>query len=172
VSGAIPGGQLRHFWLLELSAQLAYLFQRLTSAGRGLGVNQGKDGGAMFFQPGAQLVETEDFTPGFCDLAYIAAITTGHVDQPQTEVPIDTNQDDVARLHGVGEAGFHGGAAGAADRDGYLVVGLPRVTEQLLHFVHQLDKHGVEMADLWCAQCLQHARMGVGGAGAEQESGR
>ena len=108
----------------------------------------------MRLQACPQIVKAENLTPGSLNLADISAVAAGHVYQAMAEITIDTDQHHVSRLNGIGEAGFHGCAAGTTYRDDEFVVSLPGVSQQILYFVHKSYERGIEMPHLPHSQGL------------------
>src|SRR5690606_32955568 len=114
----------------------------------------------------------ERLPPGGLQAADIGPIATGHIDHAAAEVARDADQHTVARLDDVGEGGFHRRTARAADGDGVLVIRLPRIAQQLTHFVHHLDEGRIEMAHGRRDHRGEYARMGVRWPGPQQNPRR
>ena len=152
------------------AAELADALHRLADAGGGFGMDHRQDGRLVIDQGLLQLLETEGLAPGALDRHHIGPVTTGHIHQALAEIAHHRHQHLVAGFDGVGQRGLHGGTAGAAHRNREPVIGLPGVAQQLLHFAHQLDVEGIEMADRRPGEGLEHLGMGVGGTWTEQQT--
>ncbi len=148
------------------------LVDRLQRSGGGLGVHDGYNLGRLGAQRLAHVLGGENLAPRALDGAHFAAVAPGHIRQAQAEVAVDAYQHLVAGLHQVGDGGFHGGAAGARDRDGERVSGLKGVAQQLLGAVHQLQEFGIQVPYRGDGHGIQHARVDHAGARAEQDARR
>ena len=132
-------------------------------------MNNGQDGRAVQGKGLLELVEAEGFPPGTLNRDHVGPVTACHIGQAQTEIALHRDQYFVAGFDRVGQGGLHGRTSGAAHGDGEPVIGLPGVAQEFLHFPHQLDIEGIEVADGGAGQGLQHRGMGIGGAWTQQE---
>ena len=132
-------------------------------------MNNGQDGRAVQGEGLLELVEAEGFPPGAFNRDHLSAVTACHIGQTQTEIALHRDQHLVAGFDRVGQGGLHGSTSGAAHGNGEPVIGLPGVAQQFLHFPHQLNVKGIEVADGGARQGLQHRGMGIGRAWSQQQ---
>ena len=85
---------------------------------------------------------------------------------------IAADDDFVPRLNQVNKAGLHTCTARCRDGNRKLIVGLKGVFEQLLEFVHHLDKKRVKVAHRRAAQSLQYLWGNIGWTRAHQNTTR
>jgi hypothetical protein len=96
---------------------------------------------------GLHLGRVDGPAPGILDHHRHAAAALDVLQHAPAEHAVDADDDLVARLHQVHEAGFHAHRAGPGDREGELVFGLEGIAQQGLGLLHHIREGRVEMAD-------------------------
>ena len=152
--------------------EVADALHGLADACGGFGVDDRKHDGVMVLQGTRNLRRAEGLAPGTFDGEDIGSVAAGHVGEAQAEVTVDRHHHPVTGFDHVGDGGFHGSTTGATHGQGEPVIGLPGVTQQLLHLHHQLQVQRIEVTDRHASEGFQHLGMGVGGSGTEQQSFR
>ncbi len=93
-------------------------------------------------------------------------------DDALAEETLDADDQLVARLEQIDQARFHAGHAGGADGEGQEVLGLKRLPQHVLDFVHQHQKLRIEMPHERRGHRGQDARMHVAGTRTKQQTRR
>jgi hypothetical protein len=156
----------------EFVAQLAELLDRLPGAGRGFGLDDGQHLGPNFAERLADAIQIEYLAPRRFDRGHGGAGASSDFDLALAEKSADADNDLVARLEQVDHACLHPGHARGADGKRERVLGLERLPQHFLGFVHQDQKVRIEMAHERRGHHGEHARMHVAGTGAEQQARR
>ena len=115
-------------------------------------------------------VSSESFETGdIVDLSDPSSFT-GDIGHASAEDSIDADHHAVAGFDEIGDAGFHPGTAGAADRHCEWVHGPKDLPEHRLRLIHHLQEVRVEMPHSGGGHRRQHARRNIAGAGAHQDA--
>ena len=154
---------------IVLTAEITDAIHGLTDPCGGFGMHHRQDGRLVLLESCFQFVETEGFTPGLFNHLNIGPVAPRHVHQAVAEIPLHRHQHGVTRLNGVGQSGLHCGTSRATHGQRQAIVGLPGVTQQLLHLTHQLHVKRIEMADRSPGQSFQNGGMGIGRAWTQQQ---
>ena len=148
---------------------------------QGLGVGQGARGSLgldeghhlgvrVGLQGIFQLLRVHRLTPGILHHDRHAPAALHVLDHAAAEDAVATDDDLVAGLHQIHEAGLHAHRAGAGNRESQRVLGLERITQQYFQFIHHAGERRIEMADHRLTQGGQHPRVHVGGPRPHQDT--
>ena len=106
-------------------------------------------------------------------LDYVDAVAPGELGYPGAEEAGVGDNDRLPRRDQIDDSGLHRGGPGARQGEHERVLGRPpRVTQQLDRVEQQLVQIGVEVAEHRPLHRGDHARVGVGGAGAGEQPRR
>ena len=126
--------------------QSRYFFERLEHAGRSFRVDERNELETLFCQRGAELRWIERRPPFRFNRIHLRAATLSNVHHPGAEHPVDADEDRIAGLKEVDEAGLHARAAGAGHGQGKAVFGLKQFAQHSHALVHDLEKReSIEM---------------------------
>mmetsp|Transcript_11507 Transcript_11507/g.39301 ORF Transcript_11507/g.39301 Transcript_11507/m.39301 type:complete len:370 (+) Transcript_11507:389-1498(+) len=155
------GDRVREQEAVVFAADLRDPFHGLPRAGGGLRVRNPEELGLVLGERRADLVQGEHLAPRAVDARHVVRVPRGHVHRALAEVAIHGAEGHVAVLRQVRMRRFPRRRARAADRDGERVLRLPRVPQQLLGLLHELQEVRIHVAHHGCGHCRVHARMRV-----------
>ncbi len=153
--------------------QSTQCFRVGSRAGRGLGMHERDQFRVrVLLQRGIQFLRIDGPAPVIFDDDRFAAQPPDVVRHAAAEHAVPADDDLVAGLHQVDEAGFHAGRPGCGNRNRELVAGPERKLQQRLDFIHEADEFRVQVTHRGPRHGAKHAWIDIGGSRPHQRAGR